>query len=356
MTEKKNKLTVVSLFAGAGGLDIAACSTGEVDRLFSTDSNPVFLQTLIDNMPIHFPTINHKYLVTDVRKLTGNMIQEALGTDEIDIVMGGPPCDDFTTFGRKKGTGGTKAPLIMDFARLIHELKPTSFLFENVPNLSRQFQPFFKEFLLSIMSNYGEIKWRILHAQDYGSPTLRKRLFAVGFKDRRQYDAFEFPSPIFKDSQTSSSLFECGLAQKPFVTISNVLDDLPDVNNPQAEKYMNHTGRPHKPKTVEQLRSIPQGGWTKKSYRYRAPWDGLCWSLTAGVDHSTKSYIHPIYHREMSVREYSRIHGFPDSWYFCGNHHNGIKQVANSVPVPLGLAVINSIFNVFGEGYNEQIY
>jgi DNA (cytosine-5)-methyltransferase 1 len=82
------------------------------------------------------------------------------------------------------------------------------------------------------------------------------------------------------------------------------------------------------------------GKKVRKSFRYRAPWSGLIQSLTAGRDDSTKAYLHPLYHREMTVREYARLHMFPDSWVFAGTANNGIKQVANSVPLPLGEAVI----------------
>jgi len=343
MGDKNKKLTTVSLFAGAGGLEIAACSTSLVGRLFSTDSNQVFLQTVIDNITTHFSGIKHSHLVIDARELTGSMIGEALGTNEIDLVMGGPPCDDFTTFGRKRGTTGEKAPLIMEFSRLISELRPKAFLFENVPNLTRQFNRFFVDFLDSFPKAYGTIKWEILSAMNYGAPTLRKRVFAVGFMGEKPRERFQFPTPIRGAANGQRSLFVNDTDLDPYTTVGDVLTDLPDVTDTRGGRHLNHTGRQHRKATVEHIKTVPQGVAVKKSYRYRAPWDGLCRSLTAGVDYSTKSYIHPIYHREMSVREYARIHGFPDSWLFNGNHHNGIKQVANAVPVLLGLAIINSI-------------
>ena len=215
MTEKKNKLTVVSLFAGAGGLDIAACSTGAVGRLLSTDSNSVFLQTAIDNMPAHFPAVDHRHLVADAHDLTGNVLQDALGTDEIDIVMGGPPCDDFTTFGRKHGADGEKAPLIMEFSRLVSELRPKAFLFENVPNLARQFDGFFDSFLESFPKDYGAIKKDTLAAMMFGAPTKRERLFAVGFRDTRQQVAFRFPAPTHGETTSQMTIFEEGADLKP---------------------------------------------------------------------------------------------------------------------------------------------
>jgi len=343
----KNLLNIISLFTGAGGLEIAACSTGKVKRIVSTDSNEIFLETTKLNLPQHFPNVEHRCIVSDARDLKGISLLSRLGSD-VDLVMGGPPCDDFTPFGRRKGMEGDKGPLIYDFLRLIDELRPRCFLFENVPNLIQQFRSFFDAFIGQAETINYRVDWRLLSASDYGAPTMRKRVILVGWNNetRAARDEFKFPNP----THTSSDQIE--LFVKNFLPASNVcdvLENLPDVGDNSAIKYHNHTGRKHRPKTVAHLKTVPQGVHVKKSYRYRAPWKGLCRSLTAGVDHSTKSYIHPVYHREMSVREYARIHGFMDSWVFSGNHHNGIKQVANAVPIPLGKAVLKNVINALCE-------
>ena len=342
----KKKLTIVSLFAGAGGLDFAVCSTGLVERLFSSDRNEIFLQTVVENFSTHFPYVDHRYFRADAHELTKYNIYEKLETDEIDIVIGGPPCDDFTPFGKKRGANGMKAPLIFEYSRLVTELRPRAFLFENVPNLTRQFKDFFEDFLGTFPQEYVPISWKILAAMNYGSPTLRKRVFAVGFLEKAKQQLFRFPQPTHGETNKQLALFEENNKLKPYNQVRAVLKGIPDVTKKQASKYLNHTGRRHRPATVEHLKTVPQGVSVRQSYRYRAPWDGLCRSLTAGLDDSTKSYIHPIFHREMSVREYARIHGFPDSWFFKGNHHNGIKQVANAVPIPLGIAIVRSIIQV----------
>jgi site-specific DNA-cytosine methylase len=129
--------------------------------------------------------------------------------------------------------------------------------------------------------------------------------------------------------------------------VEDVLKDLPDVKTAAATHFLNHTGRTHRLSTIEHLKTVPIGKKINQSFRYRAPWQGLCQSLTAGMDNSTKSFIHPHYDREMSVREYARLHHFPDTWAFSGTHHNGIKQVANSVPIPLGGAVLLAVIQAF---------
>ena len=339
--EAQPGLTVVSLFAGAGGLDIAFCETGRIKELFSTDSQTVFLQTVINNLPKHFPKVRHSHIVADARSLTGDKILEHINSP-VDLVIGGPPCDNFTCFGKRQGLSGSKGPLIFEFARVISELRPRCFLFENVPNLQRQF----KDALNDLLNSFSEAGYDIsnnslLSAQEFGSPTQRKRLFVAGFKDHRAAQYFSFPHPTHGEND----IFTAENPLLPLFTVGEALAGLPDVdlNDSDRTTHLNHTGRIHRSKTIEHMKTIRQGEAVSKSYRYRPPLNGLSRSLTAGLDDSTKSYIHPIYDREMSVREYARIHGFPDTWEFAGSRDNGIKQVANAVPIPLGRRIAISI-------------
>ena len=322
-------------------MDIAFCETGRIAELLSTDSHPVFLQTVVNNLPKHFPTVLHSHLVADARKLTGTEICAAFPRP-IDLVIGGPPCDDFTSFGLKRGMDGEKGPIIFEYSRLIGELKPRAFVFENVPNLQTMCSEGFAQ-LLNRLSGHGySVAHQTLAACDFGAPTVRQRLFVVGFRSGVGASSFAFPvrthGPIGE-----SDLFSSSSASLPFVSVGEALAGLPDVKSPQAKLYLNHTGRFHRPKTIEHMMTVPQGVAISKSYRYRPALSGLSRSLTAGLDNSTKSYLHPIYHREMSVREYARLHVFPDTWNFAGTHHNGIKQVANAVPIPLGRVIATSV-------------
>ena len=169
-----------------------------------------------------------------------------------------------------------------------------------------------------------------------------KPIFVVGFRTEAGASNFAFPTRTHGQTD-DSDLFDSTSAMLPFFTVGEALAGLPDAKSPEAERYLNHTGRFHRPKTIEHMMTVPQGVAISKSYRYRPALSGLSRSLTAGVDHSTKSYLHPSYHREMSVREYARLHVFPDTWDFAGTHHNGIKQVANAVPIPLGRVLATAV-------------
>lgn len=332
-------LNCVSTFAGAGGLDLALCRTGCIRRLYSTDSNPVFLNTVVSNAPHHHREVEYFHQVARAEELNADAIKETLGTQQIDLIMGGPPCDDFTTFGRKAGFRGQKAPLVFEFARLVHTLQPRAFVFENVPNLASMAREGFEEFLNQLKVSGFQSQHAILPAWGFGAPTLRSRLFVIGFREDRDLSNFRgFPDRTHRKPVDTTDMFESLLP--PAQTVSEALKGLPDVGTLEGTGFHNHTGRNHRPETVEKMRAVEQGRSTSASFRYRPHLAGLSRSLTAGLDDSTKSYIHPVYPREMSVREYARLHGFPDSWIFSGTHHNGIKQVANAVPIKLGYAIL----------------
>ena len=337
-----HKARIVSLFAGGGGLEIAACKTGLVEAIVSSDSNPTFLSTIEQNMPRHFPNVRHACVVADARELDGRSLKTMVGSTP-DLVMGGPPCDDYTQYGKRRGYAGDKGPLIFEFLRLVSELKPRCFIFENVPNLGKQFKDTFDVFLKRVEQIGYCSTWAAVRACDYGAPTLRTRIFVVGWRDHSLNNTFRFPEPTHADQELFSLLVQPDAQMKPFRFVSEVLDDIPDVNTTSAVEFRNHTGRNHRPATVEQFKTVPMGKKIDKSFRYRAPWHGLSQSLTAGRDDSTKAYLHPIFHREMTVREYARLHAFPDSWVFSGTVNNGVKQVANSVPIPLGEAILSAV-------------
>ena len=303
-------------------------------KLISTDTNEIFLRTTEMNLGRHYPSVSHHCIVADARDLRVETIR-AHCCGPLSIVFGGPPCEDFTRYGQRRGMNGQKGPLIYEFSRLVADLRPDVFLFENVPYLLKVAADGFSQ-MLSFFRRCGfHSKWQKLAAADYGAPTLRERIFVVGFRNAAACDRFTFPSPTHSGDQ-SPDLFCPITGFRPWVTVGDVLRDVPSPSDPSANRYLNHNARKHRPATIEGFRAIKPGEWARGSYRYRAPWDGLCSSLTAGLDDSTKSHLHPIEHREMTVREYARIHGFPDTWFFAGTNENGAKQVANAVPTPLG--------------------
>jgi DNA (cytosine-5)-methyltransferase 1 len=334
-------LVAVSLFSGGGGLDYALCANGNVAHLVSTDSHQHFLNTTERNIRQHFPSVQHEAVLSDVREVSVEELSSNLPRRP-DLVMAGPPCDDFTRFGKRRGLDGDKGPLIYEFARIVVGMQPRAFLFENVPNLASSFRDHFDRLVNTLRAAGYTTHTEVLNASAFGAATMRERVFVIGFSEPTASEQYCFPAPTHAGHGVREpNLFEADRLHPPRL-VEHVLHDLPDCGYANSS-ITNHTARKHRPETIQHIMSVAQGSESKRSFRYRPPWNGLCRSLTAGLDSNCKAYIHPLFHREMTVREYARIHGFPDTWFFCGTPQNGLKQVANSVPIPLGRAVLRAV-------------
>ena len=122
------------------------------------------------------------------------------GTDfkgKVDLFVGGSPCQSFSAIGAKGGFNDTRGTLFYEYARLVKEIEPKVFIYENVYGLTRHDKGKTWETMKNVFSELGYyFKWKILDAKNYGIPQGRRRLFVVGFKNKKQYDNFLFPKPI----------------------------------------------------------------------------------------------------------------------------------------------------------------
>lgn len=138
----------------------------------------------------------------DIRFLDGSQYE-----GEVDLVVGGSPCQSFSTYGKKLGLEDTRGTLFYDYARLIKEIKPKCFIFENVSGMLSHDRGKTWEVIKSVFAslNYG-IYYQILDAQDYNLPQLRRRLFVVGIREDLDKGIFEFPTPIKLDHTAEAYL------------------------------------------------------------------------------------------------------------------------------------------------------
>lgn len=138
----------------------------------------------------------------DIRFLDGSKY-----IDKVDIFVGGSPCQSFSTYGHKKGLEDTRGTLFYDYARLVKEIQPKAFIFENVTGLlthdnGRTWQITKKTFDLL---NY-DIKYQVLNAKDYNLPQLRKRIFIVGINRDLKCNEYEFPKPVVLECKSTDFL------------------------------------------------------------------------------------------------------------------------------------------------------
>lgn len=173
---RDDALTSVSFFSGGGGLDLGLSLAGFNFKYAN------------DEVQYYCDTISHNFRdciaeTKDITGVKGEDIKNKLNEDAINLVAGGPPCQSFSILGRRGSFSDLRGQLVFQFARLIQELKPDAFIFENVPGLltlnkGQDWKNLFYYF--EVETGY-ELYSEILNAADYGVPQIRKRLFIVGF-------------------------------------------------------------------------------------------------------------------------------------------------------------------------------
>jgi DNA (cytosine-5)-methyltransferase 1 len=327
--------TVVDAFCGAGGLSLGLRRAGW-RPLAAFDLDAKAVATYRRNLGPHA-------FVADVREVTADRVRDVAGTDCIDLVAGGPPCQGFSV-QRRGGATDHRNGLPTEFLRLVAELRPTLFLLENVPGMQRRHgEGVLGAFLCEAERLGYRCSARVLDAVWYGVPQYRKRLFVVG---RRDGAAFAFPPPLMA-------------ATDPRTHVRTALADLPE---PDGE----HPALTHHRRTRlsalnrERLRHVPPGGGMQDlpahlrvrchrdgpnriGHRYvygRLHPDEPAATLTARFDSFTRGkFAHPFADRNLTLREGARLQTFPDDFVFEGNQEEIAAQIGNAVPPLLAEAL-----------------
>jgi DNA (cytosine-5)-methyltransferase 1 len=333
-----DQFPIISLFSGAGGLDLSFKQAGYFKNILSVDCEPVFCRTLHQNKSKISPTgeILCETIISANQQISECI--EGLGGAPFGMI-GGPPCESFSTMGKRKGFVDARGGLIKEFADLIVKHKPKFFLIENVPAILSEKQGH-KEHFLNIVqylkNNNYSITYDILCAADFGAATSRKRMICVGFDGLSN---FNFPRPTHQ----KSFQLALGDGREPWVGSWTVLKDLPSPGSAAGNNIQAHIPVKHTAAVVERFRQLSPGGYDYGRKRPRLHPDEPCKSLVAGNFGGTRNPIHPLEPRELTNREIARIQGFPDDYHFVGTFAEVGKQIANAVPIPLGTAVANQI-------------
>lgn len=364
----------VDLFAGAGGLSLSFEQAG-FDVIAAVEIDPIHCAVHEFNLP------NCAVIPKSISLVSGDEIrqQAGIGKRKIDVVFGGAPCQGFSLIGHRI-LEDPRNHLVRDFVRIISELKPAYFVFENVKGLTVGKH---KKFLTELLEAFGEIgynvrsPWKVLNAADFGTPQNRERLFLLGAQKGRRLP--EYPVVTVRPSgSAATSLLPAGPSCR------DALDDLPDAEAFTELLYSDEVkasgwGKPsifarelrcmdetawhfgykrnltagtltssartdHSDISRRRFRSTEPGTVEPISRFFRLPPNGLSNTLRAGTDASRGAFtsprpIHYALERCITVREMARLHGFPDWFRFHETKWHGARQIGNSVPPPLGRAV-----------------
>ena len=366
------KLKVIDLFCGVGGLSYGFAH----DRNFEIVAANEILPNMAKAYSLNHPTV--KVYVEDVKGLNAKKIEKDLNikANEIDIIIGGPPCQAYSTVG-KRLLDDPRGKLFQEYYRVLKEFNPKLFLFENVKGLLSIQRGELLKTIISLFESLGyEVQWKLMNAADYGVPQIRERVIIIGSKLKT---SFQFPDPTHYNPEGNPSLFKENL--KPYLTLEDAISDLPFIKSGEEsfeyasepkndfqklmrenapEKLMDHNSPRNNPKLVRMMELLPDGGTPKDlpenlrpSSGYKNTYCRLWWkrpSTTITRNLSTPSSsrcIHPKAPRPLTTREGARIQCFPDDYKFYGSRSDRNLQVGNAIPTFLSNALTKVILENF---------
>lgn len=323
----RKKLNTISLFSGGGGLDLGFAAAG-YRVCCSVDKDPFSCKTLELNSG-RKPYFSQSAVITgDIAGVEGKALLKAgkLKASEVDIVIGGPPCQAFSIFGRRGGLKDPRGNLVWEFVRIIKELSPTAFVFENVAGLRTIDNGRLYQDILDALSLDGEyaVSDHNYELADFGIPQFRNRILFIGHKNGRRI-------PPMSPTHGPGDLFQ----RLPYVTSETALYDMPE---PGPESGLpNHIGRDHSEGIIDRYRSLKFGERDSRTRINKLHPKRPSFTIVVGSDAGGgKGHVHPFSPREVTPRESARLQTFPDWWQFSGTGRHVIRQVGNAVPPLFG--------------------
>lgn len=325
--------TFIEVCAGAGGLSLGFIEEG-FKPLLLNDNDKNCCNTLKENHK------NIPVLCDSMTNIDLNKLKKIFGKKQLDVLMGGVPCQSFSQAGKRKGIKDDRGKLILHFIKMVDELNPKVFLIENVAGLvsinkGKTLKLIINEF--NKLNKY-KIVYKVLNSNNYSVPQNRKRLIIVGVSNKINKN-FRFPKehsykPVLKD----------------------VL-----VNCPESD------GQIYNQKKYDIMKLIPQGGcWVdlpedlqisymggsytsgggKRGIAKRLDMKKPCLTILCSPQQKQTERCHPLHTRPLQILESARIQSFPDTYKFTGSISQKYKQIGNAVPVKLAKALAEEVTNV----------
>ena len=339
---KVQALAALSLFSGGGGLDLGFSAAGfAVGCSSDIDTYSCTTLTLNNNKK---PFYRHAHSIpADIRRISASeLLDESEFSNDIDIVLGGPPCQAFSVFGQRKGLGDPRGNLVWEYLRIIQEVQPKAFVFENVAGLKSIHGGKLYEEIIEQLSACGyTVSAHSYQMADFGIPQFRDRVFFIGSREGKTV-------PPMNPTHANN-----------YRVVREALRFLPEPG--LNSSIPNHVGRKHSARIVSRYRSLEFGERDPKTRINKLSPERPSFTIIVGSDKGGgKGHVHPFVPREVTPRESARMQTFPDWWEFYGTGRHVIRQVGNAVP-PLFAAILAEHVKmyVFGakkkRSYNELV-
>ncbi len=306
--------TVISLFAGCGGSSLGYSMAGFRELLaVEWDNNA------IETFKLNFPDVPVYH--GDICKLTVEDVlnQTGLRPGELDVLDGSPPCQGFSTAG-KRNMDDDRNQLFREYVRLLRGLKPKAFVMENVSGMVKgKMKLIFAEILRELKASGYRVSARLMNAMYFNVPQSRQRMIFVGMREDLGIE------PGHPKAEG-----------RPF-TCREAISDLPELQDTSTQHVWTDEGPNGRNTRTWQLAHKARAGQVyagqQKRMKYEEPFPTITKPSSDGMgikSYLRNSHCHPVYTRTLSVRELARGQAFPDGFMFTANE--GANRIGNSVP------------------------
>ena len=370
---KSSSPKIVDLFCGAGGLSLGFIQEGYIISL-ANDIEPCCVDTYSHNHP---ETPRKHIVLGDIKEVIAN-IKNLLRYSEIDVVVGGPPCQGFSMANRQRLIDDPRNHLYKSYIDVLKIVQPKFFVMENVKGM------------LSVADQVKEdfeaigytVSARILNAKNFGVPQNRERLIFIGNKLGYDNDSILDQIEAYGIKQTQTLLIDALYGLQPLQAnrSKNSTSDENDEsgrtiaqNLSTSNKYINtinqnrntpfvfnHKARYNNDRDIEIYSRLNPGDKSDdpkiadimpyarrndifKDKYFKLEPDKVCKTITAHMKFDCNMYIHPTQARGLTPREAARVQSYPDDYFFRGSYTKTYMQIGNSVPPMLGRAIAHVI-------------
>ena len=392
------KYNFIDLFAGCGGLS-EGFYRENFHAVAHVEINHVACETLKTRMKYYgYKDADKSVIETDITNdEVIDRINLCVGKKEVDVIIGGPPCQAYSSLGRAKDDNGMKNDprnyLFESYVKILNKFKPKLFVFENVTGLltARINNEKIVDKIFNALGEQYKVKFdpnmNVLNAADYGVPQIRKRIIIIGVRKDIPIDVECVYDNIIK---THSDGNEKGL--KPYVTVKEAIYELPHLLPGEGVKkidfiskrsndflkrirkegdtcLMDHISRNHNKMDIERYVEMAKNKWSfadllenRPDLRHEHPrvfgnsytvqfWDKPARTIIAHLYKDGNQFIHPDYTqgRTITVREAARLQSFPDDFVFEGSRTEQYKQIGNAVPPLFAEAIAKAIKKILRE-------